>query len=171
MNKFQIQKRVRKWHRYLGLILGIQFLFWTIGGLYFSWTSIESIRGEDLKNEKPPLIIPNGSRSLSILTDSLQTISQDMVIDQIQLIDILGKAHYQVHIRKPNAKVLLFNAYSLALRKEINEKDAIRLAQNSLKNPSKLLKTEYFMGIKAGCSMMWYPPSAGCILSGAETPI
>ena len=34
-----------------------------------------------------------------------------------------------------------------------------------------LLKTEYFMGIKAGCSMMWYPPSAGCILSGAETPI
>ena len=26
---------------------------------------------------------------------------------------------------------------------------------------SALLKMEYFMGIKAGCSMMWYPPSAG----------
>jgi len=143
MNKFQFQKQVRKWHRYLGFILGIQFLFWTIGGLYFSWTSIESIRGEDIKNEKPSLIIPTGSRSLSTLTDSLQAVTEDIVIDQIQLIDILGEAHYQVHIRKPDAKVLLFNAYSLALRKEINEKDAIQLAQNSLKKPSKLLKTEY----------------------------
>ena len=68
---------------------------------------------------------------------------RDIVIDQIQLIDILGEAHYLVHIRKPNAMVLLFNVYSLALRKEINEKDAIQLAQNSLKDPSKLLKTEY----------------------------
>ncbi len=143
MNKFQLQKAVRKWHRYLGIILGIQFLFWTIGGLYFSWTSIESIRGEDIKNEKPPLVIPTGSRALSILTDSLRTVTPNLVVDQIQLIDILGEAHYQVHIRKPNAMVLLFNVYSLALRKEINEKDAIQLAQNSLKNPSKLLKTEY----------------------------
>jgi hypothetical protein len=143
MTKFQFQKQVRKWHRYLGLILGIQFLFWTIGGLYFSWTSIETIRGEDIKNEKPSLIIPTGSRSLSTLTDSLQSVKQGLMIDQIQLIDILDEAHYQVHIKKPEPKVLLFNAHSLAPRKEINEKDAIELAQNSLKNPSKLLKTEY----------------------------
>jgi hypothetical protein len=125
------------------LILGIQFLFWTIGGLYFSWTSIESIRGEDIKNEKPSLIIPTGSRSLSILIDSLQGGTNGLMIDQIQLIDILGEVHYQVHIKKPDIKVMLFNAHSLAPRKEINEKDAIELAQNSLKNPSKLLKTEY----------------------------
>jgi hypothetical protein len=94
MTKFQFQKQVRKWHRYLGLILGIQFLFWTIGGLYFSWTSIESIRGEDIKNEKPSLIIPTGSRSLSILIDSLQGGTNGLMIDQIQLIDILGEVHY-----------------------------------------------------------------------------
>ena len=143
MNKFQLQKAVRKWHRYLGIILGIQFLFWTIGGLYFSWTSIESIRGEDIKNEKPPLVIPTGSRALSILTDSLRTVIPNLVVEQIQLIDILGETHYQVHIKKPDARVLLFKAYSLALRKEINEKEAIQLAQNSLKNPSILLKIEY----------------------------
>ncbi|MBK8054878.1 MAG: PepSY domain-containing protein [Saprospiraceae bacterium] len=143
MTKFQFQKQARKWHRYLGLILGIQFLFWTIGGLYFSWTSIETIRGEDIKNEKPSLIIPTGGRSLSTLTDSLQSVKQGLMIDQIQLVDILGEAHYQVHIKKPELKVLLFNAHSLAPRKEINEKEAIELAQKSLKNPSKLLKTEY----------------------------
>ena len=26
--------KIRKTHRYLGLFLGIQFLFWTISGLY-----------------------------------------------------------------------------------------------------------------------------------------
>ena len=36
---------VRKTHRYLGLIIGIQFLAWTISGLYFSWTNIDEIHG------------------------------------------------------------------------------------------------------------------------------
>ena len=143
MNKFQLQKAVRKWHRYLGIILGIQFLFWTIGGLYFSWTSIESIRGEDIKNEKPPLVIPTGSRALSILTDSLRTVTPNLVADQIQLIDILGKAHYQVHIKSPEKKVLLFNAKTLELAKKINEYDALKIATTALKTPSAVIKTEY----------------------------
>lgn len=29
---------IRKTHRYLGLFIGIQFIGWTISGLYFSWT-------------------------------------------------------------------------------------------------------------------------------------
>ena len=43
--------KIRKTHRYLGLFLGIQFLFWTISGLYFSWTNIDEIRGEHLINK------------------------------------------------------------------------------------------------------------------------
>lgn len=43
-----LHRRVRKWHRYLGVVFGIQFLFWTIGGFYFSWTNIKTIRGDDV---------------------------------------------------------------------------------------------------------------------------
>ncbi|WP_425391996.1 hypothetical protein [Ekhidna sp.] len=43
---------IRKAHRYLGLFLGIQFLFWTLGGLYFSWNDIDKIHGEHLVMEK-----------------------------------------------------------------------------------------------------------------------
>ena len=42
--------KIRKTHRYLGLFLGIQFLFWTISGLYFSWTDIDDIHGDHFKN-------------------------------------------------------------------------------------------------------------------------
>ena len=36
----------RRIHRYLGLVIGIQLLLWTVSGLVFSWNSIESVRGE-----------------------------------------------------------------------------------------------------------------------------
>jgi uncharacterized iron-regulated membrane protein len=45
--------RIRRIHRYLGVLLGIQFLFWTIGGLYFSWSNMDEIHG-DFQKKAPP---------------------------------------------------------------------------------------------------------------------
>ena len=45
--------KIRKAHRYLGLFIGIQFLMWTISGLYFSWTDIDDIHVDQFKKEKP----------------------------------------------------------------------------------------------------------------------
>ena len=36
----------------MGLFLGIQFLFWTISGLYFSWTDLDEIHGDHFKKIK-----------------------------------------------------------------------------------------------------------------------
>ena len=49
MNR-KISQKIRKAHRYLGLFLGIQFLMWTISGLYFSWTNLDEIHGDQFKN-------------------------------------------------------------------------------------------------------------------------
>ena len=43
-------KKIRKTHRYLGIFLGVQFLFWTSSGLYFSWTNIDNIHGDQFRN-------------------------------------------------------------------------------------------------------------------------
>ncbi len=42
---------LRKAHRYLGIFLGIQFLMWTISGIYFSWTDIDEIHGDQFRQE------------------------------------------------------------------------------------------------------------------------
>lgn len=34
---------VRKTHRWLSVIVGLQFLMWTASGLYFSWTDIDEM--------------------------------------------------------------------------------------------------------------------------------
>jgi hypothetical protein len=33
----------------MGVILGIQFLFWTISGLYFNWSNIDEVHGDHQK--------------------------------------------------------------------------------------------------------------------------
>ncbi len=49
---------LRKVHRWLGLIAGIQLLLWTVSGLYFSFIPIDEIRGRHLLVNKveSPLI-------------------------------------------------------------------------------------------------------------------
>ncbi len=48
---------IRKIHRRLSLILGIQFLFWTVSGAYFSLVHLKKVRGEDrLVDQSKPLL-------------------------------------------------------------------------------------------------------------------
>ena len=54
---------IRKTHRWLGLLLGIQFLMWTIGGLYFSWNDIDEIHGDHEK--KHPTLFPSNIALIS----------------------------------------------------------------------------------------------------------
>ena len=49
--KYKTINKFRKTHRFLGVFIGIQFLFWTISGLYFSWTDINEIHGDHYKKE------------------------------------------------------------------------------------------------------------------------
>ena len=51
----QWHKWIRKSHRYLGVLIGIQFFAWTVGGLYFSWTDLDKVHGSDRLGPAPKL--------------------------------------------------------------------------------------------------------------------
>ena len=51
MNRRTAQKFLRKWHRRLGVVIGVQLFFWTLGGAYFSWFHIDEVRGT--RDRKP----------------------------------------------------------------------------------------------------------------------
>ncbi|MBB3764318.1 PepSY domain-containing protein [Sphingomicrobium lutaoense] len=42
------RKRLRKWHLWLGWLVGVPFLIWTVSGLVMVWKPIEEVRGTDL---------------------------------------------------------------------------------------------------------------------------
>src|SRR5687768_13758318 len=60
-----IRSRLRRWHVWLGWLVGLPFLFWTVSGLVMVAKPIEEVRGEHLIAEpKPisiagPLVAPN----------------------------------------------------------------------------------------------------------------
>ena len=118
MIKSKTAIKIRKTHRYLGLFLGIQFLFWTISGLYFSWTNIDEIRGEHLINKNVQLKDFSELISPSKLNESN--------INSIELRDISGVPYYWIN----NAN--LYNAYTGNLKYSITKNEAIDIAKQNL---------------------------------------
>lgn len=53
-----MRQRLRRYHIWLGWIVGLPFLFWTISGLVMVVRPIEEVRGEGLLREAPPMVLP-----------------------------------------------------------------------------------------------------------------
>jgi hypothetical protein len=50
-----VRSRLRRWHIWLGWLVGIPFLIWTLSGLVMVAKPIEDVRGEHLLGEAPPM--------------------------------------------------------------------------------------------------------------------
>lgn len=121
--------RIRKTHRYLGLFLGIQFLFWTISGLYFSWTDIDDIHGDHFKNmEYQPKAFND------LISPSQLIVSQG--INTIELRDINNSPYYWVNNNQ------LYNAIDGSLKTNITKKEALYIARLNMKNGLKVESIE-----------------------------
>ena len=66
--------KIRKTHRYLGLFIGIQFLAWTISGLYFSWTDLDEIHGDQFIRVPSDKAIYSNLIPLDVLTYQLESL-------------------------------------------------------------------------------------------------
>lgn len=121
--------KIRKIHRYLGLFLGIQFLVWTISGLYFSWTNIDEIHGDHLKKaELKPKAFNN------LISPSELNISEG--IRTIELRDVNNVPHYWVN------KKSLYNALNGSLKESITKEEALHIAKNYMKSNLEVASIE-----------------------------
>ena len=119
MVKRKTALKIRKAHRYLGLFLGIQFLMWTISGIYFSWTDIDEIHGDHFRNENPaPLSFNNLVSPTSILNQKEVT--------TLELREIGDKPYYWIN------DSYLMDAQTGTLKKEITSEEALQIAQNHM---------------------------------------
>ena len=152
---------IRKSHRYLGLILGVQFLFWTIGGLYFSWNDIDDVHGDHLRKEKKYFPASMNMVSPQAVLQKLQEKSQVDSVLSVQLIEIAGVPTYQVRYfsgnmdhaaheagghgggHASNVKVQLATAETGDFVPALTEEQAIVVAKSQVINPVKVEKVEY----------------------------
>ena len=112
------QGLIRKSHRYLGLFLGIQFIFWTVSGLYFSWTDIDAIHGDDYRIHPPSISFDN-----LLTSDSLFS---QLTISKIALRDLNGVPHFWINGSD------LYNASSGKKRQGISKDEALYVASQNM---------------------------------------
>lgn len=144
MTRRDIHRWVRKTHRYLGLILGIQFFLWTAGGLYFSWTNIDTIRGDNLKQQIPSLSLDSAVANLSQIQQEVKSKLKADSIESVQLVTVLGTTYYELGYRAAGEmNSVLADAHTGQLRSALSEKEAIECAIGRLKDTATIEKIEY----------------------------
>lgn len=140
--------RIRKTHRYLGLFIGVQFLLWTVGGLYFSWSNLDAIHGDHLKRPVSGFPASWSLVSPSVPLRALQQKGLDSVLS-VALIDVLSQPVYQVNYRlqlsRGQARLYtqLANARTGQLRGELTQAEATKLAQQRFAGPSAVDRVMY----------------------------
>lgn len=122
--KAKTSKKIRKAHRYLGLFLGVQFLFWTISGLYFSWTDLDEIHGDHFKKVKEQVSFTN-------LID-INDLEFEDSIKSFELREIADVPYYFINDK------LLFNAYNGILKDSISVEEAIKISNKNILDKYKI---------------------------------
>lgn len=150
---------VRKSHRYLGLLLGIQFLLWTAGGLYFSWSNMKEVRG-DLNRKQPNWLSPDiNVVSPSVVIQELRKRRKVDSVLSVRLLDVLGKPTWQIRTgiyhehangtRKLYQYAHLADAESGYIRGPLTREEAIVLATQQFTPMAKVKKVQYFTSVPA----------------------
>ena len=86
-----INYNTRKIHRYLGVFIGIQFLFWTLSGLYFSWNNMDDVHGETLIKQDKQYFKDVDFSIVQTGIDLLETIENIDSIHSINIVEALGE--------------------------------------------------------------------------------
>ena len=124
MNRPSTVRNVRRVHRILGLVLGLQFLAWTISGLYFSWSDLDHIHGDAwIQDVHPP------TRDWEELRLPLAKESSENSPQTLELVEVLGEPFWWVNDH------VLVDAQTGLPRKAITRLEAERIVEERLALP------------------------------------
>jgi len=113
--------KIRKIHRYLGLFIGLQFILWTVSGIYFSWTDINEIHGDQFKKEQ--IVYEPFSKLISPAE-----LENKPNIISIELREINKKPYYWIN------KNSLYNAETGKIKRGITKDEALNIAARFMKD-------------------------------------
>ena len=142
---------IRKIHRYLGLFIGIQFLGWTISGLFFSWSDIDSVHGDHLL--KSPAFISANVSTVSP-TIAIEKLSQSQSVDSIHsvhLVRVLDNPVYQIAYFSGHAgegmhhhiHYALANAGTGELRQALTKDEGLAVAKEQVVSGAQVSAVQY----------------------------
>jgi hypothetical protein len=116
---------LRKTHRYVALIVSLQLLAWTIGGIWFTWNDIDDIHGDYLRILDKPEI---AQAQISTQT-AIDNISDFKRLESINVINFLKQPAYRIKYNRD--KLVLVNAITGSIIPDITKSQAIDIAKEN----------------------------------------
>ena len=140
--------RARQVHRWLGLFIGIQFVLWTVGGLYFSWTDLDAVHGDHLMRA-PRALAPDAA--LASPSTAVAALPERATIDsvsRVELVSVLGHPTYRIeyhvtHDGRRERRRALADAVTGAPRGALSRDEAIATARLAYTGSGPVTGVEY----------------------------
>jgi len=140
--------RARRIHRWLGLFIGVQFVLWTVGGLYFSWTRLEDVHGDHLM--RPPGAVA-ASAAFAQPSAILARLREREPVDSIvamELASVLGRptwriAYVTTAAGRPVRRRQLADAETGALREALTRDEAVAAARAAYTGSAPVIAVEH----------------------------
>ncbi len=130
----ETSRTVRRWHRYLAVFVGVQFLLWIVGGLYFSWSDLDGIRGEHLRKKAPLAATKEALVSPSSIAAHLEAEDRRFAgLTSLNLVRVLDRPVYQVGwiAKDGTTHRALFDAQTAQPYRAVDRDHAIEIARRS----------------------------------------
>ena len=142
---------IRKTHRYLGVFIGIQFLFWTLGGLYFSWNNMNDVHGETLLKQEKKYF---KSVDFSKIQKGVTTLNSEVKIDSVHSINIIEAFEKPLaqfkYFEGHHLKIQLIDAETGNLRPPFSGQECLELVERQLNEPIPIVAAEFLQKHSTG---------------------
>jgi len=143
---------IRRSHRFLGILIGIQFLAWTAGGLYFSWSDMDEVHGDYELSHEESLEIKQAIISPYPFIDSMNRLQPSDKMTHLKLVTILEvpcwQITYQINDTEEHEHVTyLYDAVSGKLREPVTESQAKEIARSRYLGSGDIESVEFLTTI------------------------
>ncbi len=145
MKNRNYKKLIRKIHRYLGIFIGIQVLLWTVSGIFFSWTNINEIRGDHLREDRDSIKPLKGEISTAEIQNKILETDPKSTIKSVRIVNVMDANYFEViyeNTEKKNSTILL-NTETGNKRKPLSQKEAEQTATSALVKKTNVKQTVY----------------------------
>ncbi|WP_299776068.1 PepSY domain-containing protein [uncultured Pseudoteredinibacter sp.] len=137
MGQKTLQSFMRRWHRRLAIVIGLQFFAWTLGGAYFAWFHIDNVRGQYDVKPKPEAKALD-TESLLAITELKQKVDL-AAIHSVELIQWRGRWVYW--FKHDSHQSRLVEASTGQLLSPISSATAEAIAKDDFAHNSPILST------------------------------
>ena len=133
--------RVRRLHRLLGIVIGLQVLLWTASGIYFAWTDIDEIRGDHLKARPDPVAFDRDWVAPAEIDFDAASIARPQALHSLDVVTISGEPYYRLAVESAagEVRVILASATSGTVRGPLRREEAVSMARASFTPDAEVL--------------------------------